>query len=412
MNQTIFPMPAKYGVGFTSMHKLPNYAIGDKYRYEMVGHYHNYHFTKENYSWPVLDLLSPNYIIDGFSPNLNKELHIGHLRNLAIAKSLSCILGDNTKFVALLGCSLGVKKAALEGWKYWTNFVGYHPEIFYDLTLPQDVVPVRLPNNEEIDEHTLACINDGDKIDLPKVWDGPNGPVNVIRSDGRPLYAFYDLAFAAEVGPTHYVTGHEQKEHFQSLGFGSKHLPIGLILGPDGTKLKSRAGDALLATEALELVRLNLRDVSDNVGKKIAWNILAWNMLHAARETNLKFEVEKWVRSESPGMYVTYTMARIGSALSGCSFARRSNNNLLTEIDVKLLGTASIFNYHLQQAIVKLDPAPIANYLHDLARVLNRAYDQEPIRNGRYEFACAIGGAYATLKLGMQKLGLFPIDTI
>lgn len=412
MNQNIFPMPAKYGVGFTSMDKLPKYLIGDDYRYEMVGRYHNYHFTKANYSWPMLGPLSPNYIIDGFSPNLNKELHIGHLRNLAIAKSLHSILGDNTKFVALLGCSLGVKKAALEGWKYWTNFIGYHPEIFYDVTLPQDVVPVRSPNNEEIDEHKLACINDGDKIDLPKFWDGPNGPVTVIRSDGRPLYAFYDLAFAAEVGPTHYITGQEQKEHFQSLGFGPKHLPMGLILGPDGTKLKSRTGDALLATEALELVQLNLRDVPDNTGKKIAWNILAWNMLHAARETNLKFEVEKWVRSESPGMYVTYTMTRIESALSGCSFATRPNSDLFTEIDVKLLGTASIFNYHLQQAIVKLDPAPIANYLHDLARVLNRAYDQEPIRNGRCEFVCAIGAAHATLKLGMKKLGLFPIEVI
>lgn len=147
---------------------------------------------------------------------------------------------------------------------------------------------------------------------LPQVWDGPHGPVPVVRADGRPLYAYHDLVFAKEVAPTYYVTGQEQREHFKALGLEKHHLPMGLVLGPDGKKLKSRDGTALPAVEAIGLVEANLNDTANKT--KLAWNILAWNFLHVTRPQDVKFEVEKWTRPEAPGMHITYTHARIAKA--------------------------------------------------------------------------------------------------
>ena len=123
--EAFHPMPAKFGCGITSLKP----ASFDGFRYEKVGRYHNYHCTPENWHWPIEYHDDKAYIIDGFSPNLNKQLHVGHLRNLALAASLQRFIP--ARFVALLGASLGIKKAALESWKLWTDFLQYTPQIFY-----------------------------------------------------------------------------------------------------------------------------------------------------------------------------------------------------------------------------------------------------------------------------------------
>ena len=405
--EDIRPLPAKFGVGFMTPEKLedeiqmpwhPPLRVKG-YRYEQVGRYHNYHFTPDSWCWPVVnygDGLSLSYVIDGFSPNLNKQLHVGHLRNLAIAASLKRFLPMmSARFVAMLGASLGVKKAALEDWKFWTGIVQYDPKIFYDITLPDDVVPLRH------EERT-----DPEDYEQPYYWDGPNGPVIVKRSDGKPLYTYHDLAFAAEAGPTHYITGHEQREHFDSLGLGDKHLPMGLVLGADNKKLKSRTGDAMLAREALELVMEKLEGSFEN-RQSLAWNILAWNLLQTARETNVKFEVERWVTADAPGMYISYAYARVVSALkkANCEWCVGD----FKKIDIQLLGVSEYFHYYENRAIEAFDPAPLAHYAHELARVLTSAYSKEKIDGGRTAFQWAMNHAVKVLGKTMEKLTMFPL---
>lgn len=420
MIDNVRPMPLKYGVGFVTEKPLDDvWARG--YRYEKVGMHHNYHVTPDNWDWPVRynHEDTSEYVVDAFSPNLNKSLHVGHLRNLAIAKSLQSLLRRwNPRFVALLGASLGVHKNSTVSLRQWTELVGYHPEIYYDVLQPIDIIQMREPTVEEV-EGGVIDVNEGPDLALPKLWDGPKGPVVVVRADGRPLYAYYDLAFAKEVGPTHYVTGHEQKEHFASLGFEKKHLPMGLVLGEDGTKLKSRTGDAMKATEALgwmvECIGNATRDrvIEPDAMKRLAWNIFAWNFLHASRETNLKFEVEKWVRTEAPGMYITYTYARLRKALGlepQIFYEGRSGKP--NDEDAKLLGISSQYYYYQHKAIAKMDPAPIANFAQDLSRQLNLAYEREPISGGRMPFFGAVSHATDVLRACMTDLGMFLIKEV
>ena len=401
MNQTIRPMPAKVGVGFVSQNKLNDDAsIG--YRYEPVGTFHNYHFTLKNFDWPVWYDRGENQkeIIDAFSPNMNKELHVGHLRQLALAASLSALFrwSKQVQFVAILGCSLGVKQRAIDSWTWWTNFVNYAPKLYYDVILPDDVIL------------TYTQTEDGSG---PSYWNGPNGPVIVKREDGRPLYAYYDLAFAEIVGPTKYITGTEQKEHFEKLDLKDKHLAMGLVLGEDGTKLKSRSGDAMLAKEAMQAIIEQLNGTPEYHREHLAWNILAWNMLHASRESNLKFEAETWSKPDAPGLYITYTNARLMSALGDDLDTYDIDSSWkFEESDLKILGICEYHRYYLQKSLENMDPAPIANYAHELARVLGNAYEKERIKDGRKGFVYAIKLGTRVLQLCMKELGMFLIDWV
>lgn len=391
---SIRPLPDIYGTGFVSDDAIST----EGYRFEQAGRYRNYHFTEKNWCWPLPETAKPTLIIDGFSPNLNKQLHVGHLRNLAIAASLSRILIPS-KFVALLGHSLGVEKEAYENLKSWFRFVGYHPQEFSDLDVTEK-----------------ACIKGRPGVDDKagcEVWPGPAGDVVIRRSDGRPTYPMHDLSFSKIASPHHYLTGAEQREHFVSLGFEDKHLPMGLVLDPaSGKKMKSRDGTAMSAEDAMKLVMDRLDETSQP--RNLAWNVLAWNFLHCSRSQNVKFSVEEWTRPESPGLYITYSFARISSAIdkgkaAGTWHPAPTN---LTDLDIKLLGCSSYFTYYKNLAIEQFDPAPLAKFAADLSKRLGSVYHGEMIADGRPAFQFAVEHALKILFDAMDLLRMFKIESV
>ena len=426
MTHAIRPIPLKHGIGFTTDENLPADLV-ERYRHEQSGRHHNYHVTADRWEWPVqYETYESGYVIDAFSPNLNKSLHVGHMRNLAIASCLSRVLGEarNAKFVALLGTSLGVISKALTEWNHWTKRTGYEPKVYYDCALPQDVVDEH-PEKEKAGPLQPEI----DKMDLKySFWtNSKDEEILIRRSDGSPLYAFHDLAFAEWVGPTHYITGQEQRDHFKSLDLEDKHLPMGLVLGSDGKKLKSRDGSALPLKEAVNMVVECLRETPEP--SNLAWNVLVWNMLQPNRERDVKFEVEKWIRPESPGMYITYTYSRVKSALAegmrgGCRLGKylpvitgtgpdhQMEEQELSELDLRLLGLSEQYNYYRQLTVDKFDPSPIANFAHTLARELSSAYEKEQIRKGRPSFVAAISHALWRLDCCMSDLGMFRLSKV
>lgn len=388
----IKPLPDNVGVGFQSPTKLELKG----YREEQHPHFFRYFFTPEEWTWPEVwtTCTTTDIKIDGFSPNLNKSLHIGHLRQLALANCLSRVL-RGSEFVSLFGTT-DILKSSQDELQEWFDFLGFHPTRFYDALMPQDADIV--PRHE----------GEGDKAGA-LVWDGPDGPVVVFRKADesgyrRGTYAFHDLAFAATVAPDNYITGVEQVDHFKSLGFGEKHKPMGLVLDKAGKKLKSRTGDAMSATEAFEAVQSAMQPVPDP--KKIAWNVIAWNLLATGRATNVKFEPEAWVKPEAPGMYCSYAYARLTSALGGVA---RGDEKEMTQADAELAGFSQYRAYHFAKCHENMDPASLANYLYDLCRRATKAYHTERIREGRPGFQFAMSMCWQAIKDCMDKLGLFPI---
>ena len=394
----IRPLSDKLGFGFQSPEKLDFPG----YREEKFPHFWCYHYTPAAWKWPEvwMTCTTTDVVIDGFSPNLNKTLHIGHLRQLALANCLSRVLRGSA-FVSLLGTT-GILKSSVDELQEWFDFVKFQPTLYYDALMPQDADIV--PRHE----------GEGDKAGA-LAWDGPRGPVVVFRKADesgyrRATYAFHDLAFAATVKPDYYVTGVGQVEHFQNLGLDKKHLPMGLVMDSHGKKLKSRTGDALTAKEAFDEVLAVLQPVPEP--KKVIWNIVAWNLLATGRSTNVKFEPELWVKPEAPGMYCSYTWARLHSALDGQdeevdgSFG---DEKRMTQADADIAGFAQYHLFHIGKANASMDPAGLANYLYDLCRRTTKAYHSERIRGGRPGFRFAISQCKLAIEECMNMLGMFPI---
>lgn len=367
------------------------------YDHAAVGGFHNYHFTAANHRLPFLpDLPGATTVLEGFAPNLNKHLHVGHLKNLAVANALSRLLAP-CRPVALLGASLGVLPEAVEELNAWFDLVGYHPQVTHDTDLPAGLVPT-VPGTGTY----AGC----------RVWPGPLGPVVVVRADGRPTYAYHDLAYAQLVGPDGYVTGSEQAGHFAALGLADRHLPLGLVLGPDGTKMQSSAGTPLLAGDALDLVIVRLDPTPEP--RKLAWNILAATFLKSARATSTRFDPDAMTRPAAPGMYLTYTLAKVHSALTKAGVPLDSTESPadLTDGDVALLGLAAYADYYRLASAEAKDPAPLANYLPALAKGLAKAYARRTIRGGPAGYQYAVSRAYQALSAGMATLGLCPLVAV
>jgi len=367
------------------------------YHYELKNGFHNYHFTPANFKLPPLKTAPPSLtILEGFAPNLNKKLHIGHLKNLAIANALARILHP-CKPVAMLGASLGILPGALEELQEWFNFVGYQPSVLLDSQLPHGVVPTSAGTGK-----FAGCL----------IYEGPLGPVVVVKASGQPTYAYHDLAYAQIVKPDLYITGSEQKEHFAALGLADKHLPMGLVLGADGKKMSSSTGEAPLATEAFALVLAKLDATPEP--KKLAWNILAYTFLLSSVSSNTKFDPVQMTNAQAPGMYVTYTLARTYSALAKANvvFDNDKPPPQLTDCDVELLGKAAYAEYYEQKAVQANDPAPLATYLLTLAKHIAKVYAKQSIKAGSAGYQFAVSQAFCALKNGMVKLGLFPLHEV
>jgi len=393
----IRPMPDNQGVGFCSSQAVPD-EISAGFRLEQVGRYFNYHVA-ENYKWPLKYEDPAPLTFDAFSPNLNKQLHVGHLRNLAIANSLARLF-KGSKFVALLGHSLGVLPESVENLQRWFKLVGYSPTEFSDIEVTEQAA---LKGEAGIEEKS-GC----------EVWPGgPFGPVIIRRSDGRPTYAMHDLSFVKVAAPDHYLTGGEQAEHFRNLGLDGKHLPMGLVLDPvSGKKMKSREGTAMSADDALKMVVDRLEKTFEP--EQLAWNVLAWNFLHCSRKSDVKFDVDSWTKPDSQGLYVTYTLARIvGAHMHGITEKTwKPAPENFTEHDIKLMGFASYAAYYKQRSIELLDPSPLANYASDLAKKLGSTYHSARIATGDPGLQFAVDYAYHALGDTMILLGMFPLTAV
>jgi len=123
----------------------------------------------------------------------------------------------------------------------------------------------------------------------------------------------------------------------------------------------------------------------------------------------VKYTPQEWTKPDAPGMYISYTYARLQSALAGESFDEASE---LTQSDAELLRLANQHGYALQRSIDSLDPAMLANYTYDLASKLGTAYHGEQIKGGRPGFKYALILAVTHLRLCMCQLGMFPLEKI
>lgn len=327
----------------------------------------------------------PFAFVDGFSPNLNKHLHLGHASNFVLAKALQK-LGIGQQFIANLGDTLDGevdKKTALQTYLNHCNTFNYQIDaIFYASEL-------------HIEDSSLLKDGTGDYKGT-KVFEIEGNNVVGLKSTGETTYFYQDVALAETLtAPTLYLTGFEQAQHFKLLHtlFPTvHHLPLGLVM-LNGKKMSSREGNVLFFDELLDLLKEKL---GDNL--PLVWNVLAGYILKSAPGTIKNIDLDQIDNvKQSSGLYLSYTLAKLKSA--GLTIDSIDSFNS-TELQFKAL-----------KAKETLQPNVLFEGLVGLAKKISQLYVQLTIKDNSKNQA-KFAPLAADLALGMKQLGLFEVNEV
>lgn len=323
--------------------------------------------------------------VDGFSPNLNKHLHVGHLSNLILANAFQKLNVGN-KFIAILGDTLDgkvQKEDALELYKkYCTDFGYIVDEVFYASQM--------ILNNK-----TLLTDGEGD-YSGSKVFDLGDEKLVGIKSTGLTSYFYQDVSLAEKLNDsTLYLTGFEQDNHFKSLKKlypKTNHVGLGLVL-LDGKKMSSSEGNIIYLEDFInDLMKLFNHDI------KLVYNILAGQILKSAPGTNKSIDTKLISNPKlSLGLYLSYTMAHIKS----CGVSTQNNDTYYSkELEFSEL-----------KAKCNLSPNILFDSLVNHCKKINKLYEKNYIK-GNDENIKIFSDLISDLELGMKKLGLFSIEKV
>lgn len=354
------------------------------------GVYHNNFFTKYEQLFQPKD--NSSLAIDAFSPNLNKMLHVGHLRQYVTALFLNHFCGY--KILCLLGTRLGViPEAKTKFDTLASKFSSYQVYLDTDWDYEYTFNPhgyhkiFNLRDGEGNYENCLVTEND----------------VVIVKSDGSFTYSFTELFFNLKVNPSFYLTGVEQQDHFKALGLSHKHIPMGLILNEYGQKLKSRDGKSVPFENLLIEIKHNLRENLQS--EEIAWNIAVCNLLTANITSNLSFNYKNWTKSDSPGLYITYTYCRLKSLLGKTFYPEVDGIN-------DVIGEVMYMEFQESLATYTNNSSFVLKQLMSLCHKVNKLYDSKKLKEFSDIEKFSISLAYSTIERIMKKLSMNLVDKI
>lgn len=333
----------------------------------------------------------PYKYMDGFSPNLNKHLHLGHFSNLILAKTFKS-MGFAEEIVAILGDTLeenGVLQVdAIRSYNSYCKMFGYNVEHLHfasAVKLDKKTEKKLLKEGEGDYKGTYFFDVDGEK----KV---------AIKTDGKTTYLYQDVALSYMLkDKTLYLTGNEQKSHFDLVEKLSpkkiKHIGLGLVV-VKGSKMSSRDGNVIYMKDVIS--ELN----SEFKNSNLTYNIIAGQILKSdpAKNKSINMDVINNVKS-SPGLYLSYTAARLKSA--GVMFEKTTKFHS-NSLQYKFL--KSLWNY---------TPNIFLESLIEHCKEINKLYENPDYNiqkddNVRVFFSSLL----EDLELGMKKLGLFSIEEV
>ena len=463
-------------------------------------------------------------VVDFSSPNIAKEMHVGHLRSTIIGDCIARILefqghdvlrlnhvGDwGTQFGMLITYLREVYPEALttanalnisdlvsfyrqakqrfdedetfqdkarqevvrlqagaedtlHAWKLLCEQSRREFQVIYDLLDVQlnergesFYNPLRPNLVADLATSGLLVENQGAKVVFLEGFTNREGeplPLIVQKSDGGYNYATTDLAAlryriqADQAQRIIYVTDSGQSNHFaQFFQVACKagwvpdhvelvHVPFGLVLGEDGKKFKTRAGDTVrlrdLLDEAVIRARTDLEgrlkeeerpepeEFISEVAKVVGISAVKYSDLSQNRTSDYIFSYDKMLDLKgNTAPYMLYAYARIQgiSRKGGINFGELGDN---VQVVLQHQTELALAKYLLQLDEVittveqELLPNRLCEYLYELSKKFNQFYDrnqgvrvleaEEPLRTSRL-ILCDLTAR--TLKLGLDLLGI------
>jgi len=266
---------------------------------------------------------------------------------------------------------------------------------------------------KELVKKGIAKISEGATIiDLKKynlgVW-------VLLRNDGTVLYSAKDIVLAKrkskdyDLDQSLYVVANEQDLHMKQL-FKTldliqfkdvkklKHISYGMVRLPEG-KMSSRTGDNILYSEFIKEVvdypkkrikERNIKISKEELEKRaLAVSIAAikYSMLKQGSSKIITFKKEDALNFEGDtGPYLLYSYARASSIIRKVKFKKSSARILdLEPKEFELTKKLSHFPEIVLGANKTFNPALIANYSYELAKLFNEFYHACPVINSENE---------------------------
>ncbi len=265
----------------------------------------------------------------------------------------------------------------------------------------------------------------------------------LLRGDGTSLYVTQDIGTALlrhrdwPFDRFVYVVASEQNYHFQVLfkvlamlghpwAANLYHLSYGMVNLPEG-KMKSREGTVVdadnLLDELRELATAEIRDKGreeeiediDGTAEAIALGAVSYFLLQYTPTSSMVFNPAESISfNGNTGPYLQYTGARISSLMRKAAQRPpgRFRTDLLTVAEEwELVKAIAAMPEAVSQAARDYNPAVLATYLYDLARVFNKYYHDNSVLNNEDADLVATrlricAGAGTVLRRGLHMLAV------
>ncbi|HCY55859.1 MAG TPA: arginine--tRNA ligase, partial [Oceanicaulis sp.] len=270
-------------------------------------------------------------------------------------------------------------------------------------------------------------------------------PLILVSSQGSALYATTDLATILDrresIDPDLilYVVDLGQSDHFEQVfraavkgGLagegGLEHVKFGTVNGPDGKRLRTRAGGTFrladLIEEARERARARLAeaglgetldaDALEDVARKVANAAIKFADLQNYRTTNYIFEMDRFVSFEGKtGPYLLYQAVRIKSLMRKAAGEGLEPGpiSVAAPEEAALVRRLDGFHAALMRAHDDRAPNHICEHVYGLSQAFSSFYAACPILPEKDEGLrrSRLGLAALTLKqleLGLSLIGI------
>ena len=293
----------------------------------------------------------------------------------------------------------------------------------------------------------MAVYSDGALCAFPPGFTGREGrplPLIIRKSDGGYNYASTDLATIRyrvdELGCDRaiYVVGADQALHFQMVfavareagwipvGASFEHAQIGLVLGPDGNRLRTRSGDNVqlsdLLAEGVERARGILAELEatarfspaelDQIAEAVGIGAVKYADLSTARESGYVFDWDRMISFRgNTGPYLQYATARIRSIFrrSGEAADPGSSGSAvrITAPPERALALRLLdFGAAISQLGQTTEPHRLCAFLFDVASLFTTFYEECPVLKAEPESLRAARLALCALTLRVLTTGL------
>ncbi|KAG9490811.1 hypothetical protein GDO78_006248 [Eleutherodactylus coqui] len=376
-------------------------------------------------------------VVDFSSPNIAKEMHVGHLRSTIIGDSICRLfefVGHHVLRINHLGdwgTQFGMLIAHLQD--KFPNYLSVSPPIgdlqsFYKkFQKIYDCLDIRIIDRgesyyqdqmilvvKEYEERGLVEVDEGRKVVFPP---GCSIPLTIQKSDGGFTYDTSDLAAIKQrlveerADIIIYVVDNGQGIHLQNVYAAAQmigwydpkvirveHAGFGVVLGEDKKKFKTRSGDTVrlidLLEEGLKRSMDKLKDKErdkvltpeelEAAQKAVAFGCIKYADLSHNRMNDYIFSFDKMLDDRgNTAAYLLYAFTRIRSIarLANISDARLRKAAQETEIDLQhekewKLGKCILrFPEILQKILEDLLLHTLCDYLYELATTFTEFYD-------------------------------------